>query len=500
MSESTQVRARDPEPAGGGSPLLAGARVDAAHVLGSAPPEPAGAQPTGAEVLSSAAAGQLTLDLLPRLRLQGRQLAQLLSEREQDLDRREAQQHAQVADLDNQMRAARLWLVERQEELAQHAANLAERERSVTEAEMRIAAAASHVEDLRRQSEQGLGRREEAASQRDGELVRLAARLNEQAAALRASQQQFAEERAAQQRQLQIEQQQSAAQSAAMMASVRQALAALERRRQAIEFEGGAVARRRAELTEIATRPSAEQQRIARELEQIAGRIEERAQRLAAAEQLQERAENELSNLARDLESERQRVEQQAQVDRRRLAERERELLAEVEKERDAVHRQLATIDTQRVSLERLREEVTSAHGAALETRLAAEEAYTRLAAAAAPATVVLALAETRARIADHYLLVAERIAAERVELNRTAEDVATQSRRLTAQKGDLQAWGQRRQQEFDLQAAALAEREQELRQLEVAVRFEHWQWNEERLAHEKELRREAARLRNSND
>ena len=47
-------------------------------MLGSAPPEPAAAHPT---VVERAAAEQLTLDLLPRLRLQGRQLARLLSER-----------------------------------------------------------------------------------------------------------------------------------------------------------------------------------------------------------------------------------------------------------------------------------------------------------------------------------------------------------------------------------------------------------------------------------
>lgn len=500
MSESVQVRAQDSESAGGGSPLLAGARVDAAHVLGTAPRESVVAQTAVSVDVDAALAQRLTQELLPRLRLQGRQLARLLGEREQDLDRREAQQHAQAADLENQLRGARLWLAERQDELAQQAANLSERERSITAAEMRIAAAASHVEDLRRQTEQELGRREEAASQREGELARLAARLDEQAAAQRAAQQRFADERAAQQRQLQFEQQQADASSAEMEDRIRQGLAALERRRRAIENEADAVERRRAALAELAARPSPEQQKIAQELEHIAKRIEERAGRLAAAEQLQQRADCELATLGRELESERERIEQQAQIDRRRLAERERELLTEVEKEREAVHRQAETIDAQRVSLERLREEVTSAHGAALETRLAAEEAYARLAGAAAPATIARTLAETRARIADHYQLVAERIVAERAELARTAEEVATQSRRLSAQKNDLHAWGQRRQQEFDLQAAALAQREEELRQLEVAVRFERWQWNEERLAHEQELRREAACLRNFTD
>src|SRR5689334_22946404 len=108
-------------------------RVDAAHTMGraaaDAPDSPAeigaaqGAAPPDAEILEA----------LPRLRVQGRQLAQLLQDRQRDLDRREAQQQAFAADVENQLRAARLWVTERQQELADRDAALAAREQDAAD-------------------------------------------------------------------------------------------------------------------------------------------------------------------------------------------------------------------------------------------------------------------------------------------------------------------------------------------------------------------------------
>ena len=82
-------------------------------------------------------------ELLARLRSQGRQLARLLHERQQDLDRREAQQNSHAADLDGQFRAARLWLTERHQELSERESQLADREQQFTAREQELSRTAA---------------------------------------------------------------------------------------------------------------------------------------------------------------------------------------------------------------------------------------------------------------------------------------------------------------------------------------------------------------------
>src|SRR5690242_8677562 len=112
MSDATQSRPVDTEPSGAVVVAPSGTRIDAAHILGSGPPAATGSGPelaeiaiTAADVDSLAAASEL----IPRVRLQGRQLARLLAERQQELDHREAQQNALAAELEAQMRSARAW-------------------------------------------------------------------------------------------------------------------------------------------------------------------------------------------------------------------------------------------------------------------------------------------------------------------------------------------------------------------------------------------------------
>ena len=60
-----------------------------------------------------------------------RQLAEALRAWQRELDRREAQLHAQLAGIDHERRANRLWLAKEREALAQQEAALAERERQI---------------------------------------------------------------------------------------------------------------------------------------------------------------------------------------------------------------------------------------------------------------------------------------------------------------------------------------------------------------------------------
>jgi hypothetical protein len=97
------------------------------------------------------------------LQAQAAELGQLLLARQRDLDRREAQLHARLAEFDNQTRAARLWFEERRFELTERTAEVAptgqrtvaesqrlsEREIELRKLTRQLAAAVAECEELR---------------------------------------------------------------------------------------------------------------------------------------------------------------------------------------------------------------------------------------------------------------------------------------------------------------------------------------------------------------
>ncbi len=499
MSESIQIRSTEAKSTGAAIP--AGARVDAAHVLGSGPPAPVTAPPAMADAAPiTTAAGVPAVEMLAHLRVQGRQLAQLLQERQQELDRREAQQHAQAAELENQMRSARVWLSARHQELSEREERIAAREREVADAGSRLSAAETYHDAARRDAEAELARRDSELMRGRAELDRWRSRLESQAAAQQAAQREFTDLRQQEHDRLVLARQQFDSHHAASMNLVRQGLAALEQRRLAIEQQATAVERRRNELVELARRPSPEQMRMARATAELADRLAAREEQLAAAEQLQVHAETELMAIRRDLDAEREAWTQEARSERRRLVESQRVAAAEIAEQREALARQRQQLDERQVNLERMRAELTELHQAALESRLVAEETLVELSGKAAPATVVRALAASRERLADHWRLAAGRLADDRAALASTQADLVTQAKKLTLQREDLAAWVERRQAEFGLQARALADREEELYELERTLRIEREAWDRSRLAFEQQLRHAATRLRETTE
>jgi hypothetical protein len=502
MSDSFQVRASAPDSSGAFVVAPGGTRVDMAHSLGSAPPSTAeGKEPLAPRALSpgesSAVPGG---DLLARLRSQGRQLARLLHERQQDLDRRESQQNAQAAELDGQLRAARLWLTERHQELSEREATFKEQERrlSVRERELNVLAAAD--EEVRAKEESALHKRSAELTQRQAALDRLNERLERQAEAQQTAQRELESLREQEHNARARARQKLDNDRRASLDTIRQALAHLERRRAAIEIAAEATERRRAQLTSLAQRPSPDQRKRARELTEIAEGLAQREQHLTQAEQLQLRAETELAAVRHALEQERHELAEQARIERRKLVECQRATAAETTAKRELLERRNEQLDQRQASLERMRDELMQLQRESLEARLVAEETLAALTGVAAPAAVASALAKSRERLADHWRLMAGRIADERAALVQLGQAVTAQSKSLAAKKEDLGQWAQRRQQEFDQQAAALAHREEELRELQNHIGQERAEWEQGRLSFEQELRTRMARLRKSAD
>lgn len=100
-------------------------RIDSAHV--------AGAEGSAAEVAQPVAYEPAQLEVTPiataeQVRLQSSQLAAHLQRQQQAIDHRESELNARVAAMENQIRAARLWLDEQQAELAAREMELARRQ------------------------------------------------------------------------------------------------------------------------------------------------------------------------------------------------------------------------------------------------------------------------------------------------------------------------------------------------------------------------------------
>ncbi|HEY1603079.1 MAG TPA: hypothetical protein VGG64_25975 [Pirellulales bacterium] len=502
MSDSFQVRASAPDSSGAFVLAPGGTRVDMAHALWSAPPTTAAPnEPLTPRALASGEASVVPAsDLLARLRSQGRQLARLLHERQQDLDRREAQQNAQAAELDGQLRAARLWLTERHQELSEREAASKEHERQLAVRARELNALAAADDAARTKEESALHKRSEELSLRQAALDRLNERLTRQAKAQQTAQRELELLREREHNVRTRARQQLDNDRSTNLDTIRQALAHLERRRAAIEIAAEATERRRAQLASQAQRPSPEQKQRARELTEIAEGLARREQHLTQAEQLQLRAETELAAMRHELEQERHELAEQARIERRRLADSQRATAAETAEKRELLQRRNEQLDQRQASLERMRDELVQLQRESLEARLVAEETLAALTGVAAPAAVASALAQSRERLADHWRLTTGRIADERAALARLGQEVTAQSKSLAAKKEDLGQWAQRRQQEFDLQAAALAQREEAMSALQNQVGQERAEWEQGRLTFEQELRTRMARLRKSAD
>jgi putative ABC transport system permease protein len=506
MSESIQVRTTNVATTSTGAPLPAGARVDAAHVLGSGPPATdalptvSAAQESTDHAPAAAADALQAAQLMAHMRVQGRQLAQLLHGRQQELDRREALQHAQAAELETQMRAARVWLAARQQELTEREQHVASRERAVTEASSQLSAAEAYHAAAQRELVDDLRRREGDLDRGRAELQRNQARLEGQASLQQSAHRDLTERREQEHNRIVRARQQLDHDRAASLNVVRQGLAALEKRRAVIEQEAATVERRRAELAQIARRPSPEQIRMARASAELADHLATRAEQLATAERLQVAAEAELLAIRRGLEEEREKLAQFARTERQRLVESERKSKAELAAERDQLMLQRQQLDQRQAHLERLRAELAEVHQAALESRLVTEETLVQLAGAAATPDIARSLAETRARVADQWRLAAGRIASERAALSTMTSELAAKSQKLVAERDELSAWVERRQAEFDHRVSLLADREEELHNRERALDREREEWDQARLAFEQQLRNAATQLRESSD
>ncbi|HEX3658647.1 MAG TPA: hypothetical protein VHV55_22840 [Pirellulales bacterium] len=279
-------------------------------------------------------------------------------------------------------------------------------------------------------------------------------------------------------------------------AIVRLALARLDDRQQCIEFRAAEVEARWEELRRQSAQPSAEEEARRQDLEQLASAVGHRERRIQEAEAWLEHGQNEVQRLRADLQADRERSEAQTRLQRRRLAESERRLAAEISEKRRSLERQNEELDLRRGSLEQLQQELIDLHRETLELRLSTEELWTQLAGDVPPAALSHALGQSRARLDDQHRMTLQKINAGRAEVEQLRIELAVTRAQLEHDTQELEQWAQRRSQELDQQAAALAAREGELDEQERAASEAREGWIRERLELEQELRATRDQLR----
>jgi chromosome segregation ATPase len=373
-----------------------------------------------------------------QLRRQAEQLAEYLRARQRELDHREAQLNAQLAQLESDVRTARIWLGEREAEIQER-----EQSRVALEEEFRkrLARLASADAALERQKE---------------EFVRNAGPAQEN---------NFRE----------------AISEIASMWGVQSEQLAEDSARQA-ELAEDISPRTRMRFDAAHAKQEVRHRDHERELTRKRLELEEAEQKISDAQL-------EIRSIRKQLLDERHAQREELRIARKRLADEQRQAVAELDTKRESLEKRAEHVENCRTALVQLRSELQGLHRETLEIRLATEELWAQLSGAAPPAALTRSLGRIRTRLADQYRMANAELFEQKKELASIRDQLAAQYEKLIGQKQQFELWANGRREEAEQQASRLIEREQEL--ADAAVRFtEHSQrWEIERREYEQEIR-----------
>jgi hypothetical protein len=478
-----------------GPPVLS--RIDAAHPMNDGPPvmveeapaavvaEQIEASPIDGKVeAASAATGRSAPHLTEQLQTQALQLGTLLRSKQRELDRREALMNARDAKLDNELRMARLWVRERDEDVREREHDFAERVKQLEEKTAQVASVeVSHERDRGSQQVQ-LALRDQACNLRFEQLEQREQRLAAELEALETAR-------------TRLEQQRVEDSTAQLAAQQKLALQQAEIQRQT-ELQQKNFEQLQAGLAER-ERSLAEQQ------EQLAGNRDREAweARLAARQSELDQAETLLAIHAREIDEQRvelaaarERHALEARDERRELAQWQQGERAELSERKQQLAIAEEALETHRAAVEQLRNDAARMHREAIEMRLVSEQLWLELSKHVPPAELTRSLAVLRQRLADHYRESHDKLTAQQAELMRLGNCLDEQQRRLVEQREQLRAWLAAQQQDIEAQAARLVAREQHLDSQEEAAKLQEARWHKERRELREHIRELLGRLR----
>ncbi len=431
--------------------------------------------------------------LAHRLRTQASQLAEHLRARQREIDHREAQLNARAAELEHGTRAARLWVTERETELQQQADAQTKREAALDAQAETLAKRAESLDATVAE----LPQRQQELQRRSDELEAKETILEAQRAAVTQDRRELEAECSRADSELARKRQQLNSRRMATEQLVKQMLAGVERRRQAVDQwaerrirdaveNNPALAQREQQLQAWAEQLENREE----ELAEMAALLDARRDHLAVSQQQLAQVEAETEQLHQQLTEARRRAEQEAAQQRQDLVLKQRQAMDELQQQREEVQRRGEHVDRCETALKQLRAELGRMHRETLEIRLATEELWVQLAGAAPPAALTQSLGRIRSQLADHYRLASTDLREQKTELSRIRDRLSEQYQRLKHEKERFSQWATQREEEAEQQATRLIAREKSLRESETALQEQAHHWQAERLTYQQELLR----------
>jgi 2C-methyl-D-erythritol 2,4-cyclodiphosphate synthase len=166
-----------------------------------------------------------------------------------------------------------------------------------------------------------------------------------------------------------------------------------------------------------------------------------------------------------------------------------------LQQKREALQKQSQKLDECRAALEQTRSELLRLHRETLEIRLATEELWVQLSAAAPPAALTRSLGRIRSKLADQYRLAGAEVQSQKAELESIRSQLVAQYQKLEDRRKQFEHWAARQQEELQQQANLLIAREQEIRRQEAQLRDSARRWESERLDYQRQILRLQAQL-----
>jgi hypothetical protein len=400
------------------------------------------------------------LDLLAMNPIEGQaaDLADRLARQQADLDRRAALLDSQEADLESKLRAARMWIDEQRRELEDREAAIEAAGKAPDPPQKTPPDSKPHNsarETQLREREEWLAEQKEHLARRERELQVWQGKLDQQRDEL--------EEASAgvngRELQLVIRQQE-----------IETALKRFER----LGVSEQRMAKLQEEQAQFAART--------RYLDEAEALLAENQTKLAAERQS-------LDTLRREQDAEILRSRQALHADAAKQQ-------TEIKLQSEQLSRREAELEQRAESLDRMHFELQTTQREVLEMRLATEETWAQLTGVLAPTTLTRSIAQVRAKLADQYQQMLADMTERRTELRTAANEVSTQYEQLRKHRDELQAWAERRNQDFSELATRLVAREQELDRQQVHYERLESRWQAERDELQEEIRGLLAELR----
>ena len=227
-----------------------------------------------------------------------------------------------------------------------------------------------------------------------------------------------------------------------------------------------------------------------KELEDAAESLALRKQQLDEAEKHLAQSQAESSAMFEQLAADRRELLDRTAAAAEQTAAQRKQMAAESAENRRAVERRAEFIDERWATLKRFRAELDQVHRETLEIRLATEELWARLSAAAPPASLVQSLSQIRSQLADRYAQANADLVEQRQELESLRAQVAVQVENLVERKRQFDLWAAGSQEDCRRQTDRLLARERELQEQEILLRQQSQRWQAERLRYQLELER----------